>query len=108
MLFLFPLLAFCHAGRLESGMTEYHDGIQLWVSFLGRASQSITLWQFGTNRLLTGQITLPLLPTGTAADGLSTTYLYEVADAIVTAFDEGGTPVADLTNPGEWPPCPLS
>jgi len=78
MLFLFPLFAFC----------------------VGHAfSQSnITLWQFGANRLLGGQVTLPLFPVGTATDSLSTTYLYEVADAVVTVFDEG-TPVAEPVNP---------
>ncbi|KAE9395804.1 hypothetical protein BT96DRAFT_942121 [Gymnopus androsaceus JB14] len=78
MLFLFPLFAFC----------------------VGHASSQsdITLWQFGTNRLLQGQVTLPMLPVGVATDGLSTTYLYEVADAVVTGFESEGTPVAKSLN----------
>ncbi|KIK59016.1 hypothetical protein GYMLUDRAFT_44756 [Collybiopsis luxurians FD-317 M1] len=43
-------------------------------------NDEITLWQFGTNRLLDGDFTQPLRPIGIASDGLSTTYLYEVLD----------------------------
>jgi len=41
-------------------------------------SQSVTLWEFGTGRLLNGVTTLPLLPIGVASGGLATTYLYRV------------------------------
>ncbi|KAF7331430.1 hypothetical protein MKEN_00021400 [Mycena kentingensis (nom. inval.)] len=42
--------------------------------------ESVTLWQFGPFRLLGGEITLPLVPVGTAPAGAATTFLYEVVN----------------------------
>ncbi|KAJ7736129.1 hypothetical protein B0H16DRAFT_123855 [Mycena metata] len=41
---------------------------------------AVTLWQFETGRLLPGQLTLPLEPLTTAADGSATAYLYQVVN----------------------------
>ncbi|KAF7314842.1 hypothetical protein MKEN_00958700 [Mycena kentingensis (nom. inval.)] len=41
---------------------------------------SVTLWQFGPQRLLGGELTLPLVPVGTAPAGPATTFLYEVVN----------------------------
>ncbi|KAK7053584.1 hypothetical protein R3P38DRAFT_1461898 [Favolaschia claudopus] len=38
---------------------------------------AVTLWQFNRGRLLGAQVTLPLEPLGTLADGSATTYLYQ-------------------------------
>ncbi|KAF7354279.1 hypothetical protein MVEN_01116000 [Mycena venus] len=52
---------------------------------------AVTLWQFGRPRLRSGQVTLPLLPMGTANDGSATTYLYQVLNpAEVITTDESG------------------
>ncbi|KAJ7218529.1 hypothetical protein GGX14DRAFT_595164 [Mycena pura] len=53
---------------------------------------AVTLWQFGTLRLLPGQLgTLPLIPLGTAAGGVETTYLYQAVNPVVvtTTNDDG-------------------
>ncbi|KAJ3720151.1 hypothetical protein C8R42DRAFT_722803 [Lentinula raphanica] len=55
-------------------------------------TQSVTLWLFGAHRLDSGQSTLPLQPQGTAINGLSTTYLYEVASPVTTIVDVNGSP----------------
>ncbi|KAF8183327.1 hypothetical protein K438DRAFT_1839272 [Mycena galopus ATCC 62051] len=49
----------------------------------------VTLWQFGTGRLLPGQATLPLLPLETASDGSATMYLYQVLNpsTVTTVVD---------------------
>jgi len=53
---------------------------------------AVTLWQFGEGRLLAGALgTLPLIPLGTAAGGVETTYLYQALNpAVVTATNEDG------------------
>ncbi|KAJ3761403.1 hypothetical protein EV360DRAFT_67873 [Lentinula raphanica] len=55
-------------------------------------TRSVTLWLFGAHRLDSGQSTLPLQPQGTAINGLSTTYLYEVASPVTTIVDVNGSP----------------
>ncbi|KAF9075705.1 hypothetical protein BDP27DRAFT_1358348 [Rhodocollybia butyracea] len=63
-------------------------------AFSQSSSQLIaTVWEFGTNRLLGGQFTQPLLPLGTAADGSATTYLWQVLNPVVTVFTSNGAPV---------------
>jgi hypothetical protein len=55
------------------------------VSVSAQGTQSlVTLWQFVHGNLLDAQVTLPLTPLGTAADGLSTTYLYQALNNVVT------------------------
>ncbi|KAJ7218535.1 hypothetical protein GGX14DRAFT_560872 [Mycena pura] len=53
---------------------------------------AVTLWQFGKLRLLAGQWgTLPLIPLGTAAGGVETTYLYQAVNpVVVTTTNEDG------------------
>lgn len=67
-----------------------------YLSFSGRvySQSSITLWEFGASRLLGGSTTLPLQPLGTA--GLATTYVYEVADSVVTEISGGTTEFVTL------------
>ncbi|KAJ7758455.1 hypothetical protein DFH07DRAFT_449545 [Mycena maculata] len=51
----------------------------------------VTLWQFGSPRLLDAEVTLPLLPLGTASGGVETTYLFQgVNPATVVTIDETG------------------
>ncbi|KAJ7062567.1 hypothetical protein C8F01DRAFT_1134577 [Mycena amicta] len=49
----------------------------------------VTLWQFGALRLFGGEVTLPLVPQGTAAGGGATTYLYQAVNpaTVVTVQD---------------------
>ncbi|KAK7046296.1 hypothetical protein R3P38DRAFT_3346054 [Favolaschia claudopus] len=42
---------------------------------------AVTLWQINGGRLLGAQVTLPLEPLGTLADGSATTYLYQALNA---------------------------
>jgi hypothetical protein len=50
----------------------------------------ITLWQFSTGCLLSGQQTLPLRPLRTAEDGSATAYLYQVLNLVtVTTVVDG-------------------
>ncbi|KAJ7930967.1 hypothetical protein B0H13DRAFT_1960038 [Mycena leptocephala] len=51
---------------------------------------TVTLWQFGTLRLLPGDSTLPLQPLGTASDGSATTYLYQVTNPKLITTDQSG------------------
>jgi len=53
---------------------------------------AVTLWQFGAGRLLGGTLgTLPLIPLGTAAGGVETTYLYQAVNpVVVTATNDEG------------------
>ncbi|CAK5282193.1 unnamed protein product [Mycena citricolor] len=44
----------------------------------GWAQESLTLWLFGSGRLLPGTATLAPIPIGTRSDGSATTYLYQV------------------------------
>ncbi|KAF9060717.1 hypothetical protein BDP27DRAFT_1370312 [Rhodocollybia butyracea] len=58
---------------------------------------NITLWQFGTDRLLHhGGFTEPLRPIGVASDDLSTTYIYEVLYPTTTAHGSLGTTLSTL------------
>lgn len=68
------------------------------VFILGFASSysSITLWQFGTDRLAPGQTTLPLSLAGVATDGLATTYIYQFATSVVTESHNGTSVVEPL------------
>ncbi|KAJ7351436.1 hypothetical protein DFH08DRAFT_806160 [Mycena albidolilacea] len=61
----------------------------------------ITLWQFSTGRLLSGQQTLPLQPLRTAEDGLATAYLYRVLNpvTVATVVDASRTVIA---SPSGW------
>jgi hypothetical protein len=69
----------------------------LWICHVVSAQSIITLWQFGQGNLLSAQLTLPLTPLGTAADGLSTTYLYQALNNIVTdQTNDGVTQVVTL------------
>ncbi|KAE9390919.1 hypothetical protein BT96DRAFT_324171 [Gymnopus androsaceus JB14] len=70
---------------------------------------SVTLWQFGANRLLEGKVTLPMLPVGVAteSDAIATTYLYEVADSVMTAPVDGVV-VTKPIDPSECPYCQRS
>ncbi|KAF9019511.1 hypothetical protein BDP27DRAFT_1439879 [Rhodocollybia butyracea] len=52
-----------------------------------------TVWIFGTDRLLGGQFTEPLLPLGTASDGSVTTYLWQVLNPVTTILTSNGAPV---------------
>ncbi|KAJ7110605.1 hypothetical protein C8R44DRAFT_743072 [Mycena epipterygia] len=63
---------------------------------------AVTLWQFGNGRLLSGQVTLPMEPIGTASNGASTTYLYQALNpaVIVTTNDAG---FLTLTTPSATP-----
>ncbi|KAJ7433623.1 hypothetical protein B0H11DRAFT_2208816 [Mycena galericulata] len=54
---------------------------------------AVTLWQFGPqDRLYGGDVTLPMVPLGTASDGGATTYLYQVLipTTLVTTDTVGG------------------
>ncbi|KIK59020.1 hypothetical protein GYMLUDRAFT_97835 [Collybiopsis luxurians FD-317 M1] len=61
---------------------------------------SVTLWQFGADRLLTGATTEPLQAVGIASDGLSTTYLYEILNFQTKTIETGsGAVTTTITNP---------
>ncbi|KAJ7435982.1 hypothetical protein B0H11DRAFT_2111953 [Mycena galericulata] len=53
---------------------------------------AVTLWQFGEDRLYNGEVTLPMVPLGTASDGGATTYLYQVLipATLITTDTAGG------------------
>ncbi|KAE9390924.1 hypothetical protein BT96DRAFT_945757 [Gymnopus androsaceus JB14] len=80
--------------------------LAFWIG-LASCQSSITLWEFGANRLLTGKVTLPMLPVGVATDAIATTYLYEIAESVVTTTANGAVVTLPI-QPGECPYCPLT
>ncbi|KIK51362.1 hypothetical protein GYMLUDRAFT_265868 [Collybiopsis luxurians FD-317 M1] len=66
------------------------------------SAQSVTLWQVSGGHLLSASVTAPLQPLGTAANGLSTTYLYQALGPFTTLESSNGltSEVSALTATG--------
>ncbi|KAF9065693.1 hypothetical protein BDP27DRAFT_1549443 [Rhodocollybia butyracea] len=64
----------------------FNIGLIRQENLLGGAFSSsitaLTLFEFGTNRLIPGSTTLPLSPLGTANGNSETTYLYEIIGSV--------------------------
>nr|GAT60420.1 predicted protein [Mycena chlorophos] len=59
----------------------------------------VTLWQFGTTvRLFPGEITLPLVPLGTAEDSSETTFLYQVEVPVTTIITNSEAAFTTVTS----------
>ncbi|KAJ6514625.1 hypothetical protein DFH09DRAFT_1196450 [Mycena vulgaris] len=62
------------------------------------SATAVTLWQFGHDRLLAGEVILPMQPLGTASDGAATTYLYQAVNSkTVTRTNEAGLLTIETT-----------